>query len=399
MIDKLRLEQNRQREYGRLQSHLYQIQCAAARTARLLQIFRPAQKTLAECIKCEDKNSFVNLYNALQEAVTHSLDLPIVPETQKLADDIGLSYPATFMDTIPSASRDTILNLLLRIKTDPDFVANRLAALSQRELLALLPDQGHSKSSDSVFGPSYRTTSRTSRHLGFVVDSQTESLSSSACNSGLELLVCAVRGQSNTPLCRDRTATDLWATVCARLVSEHKAGSEKLVPALIDMWAASSRWSGRERLRLWIVDVLRDGCPFLERDHKQSFRVRAGLRDADDAQEENRFETFLTGRVLSLLEMIAEPDGSSAIPDGARVLCHAIHEKLKHSTTHQQAFPSFVLNRWLFASFIPDALGMPEVRGSCCAEDMSIRLINARCMVYSPIITLRTTHGSVCCGR
>ena len=361
----LHARQTQQQASLELQTRLYQSHVLAARTTRLLHTARSVQRTLAECIKAEDKHSFINLFNALRDAVSGSFQsVASRPRPTYAGEDLE-GYPNSFLDVLSPSTRDTLLDFTLKVKQDVAFVADRLAALTQKEMVALLPDKRIPRSTDSVFGSSSRMSSRASRHLAFVVDGQTDLLSACEFSSPLETLVCAVRGISSQPLYLDPEATDLWATVCARLVSEHKPGSERLVPAVIDLWAASSDWPGKEQLRLWMCDVLQQGIPLLDLDSRKTFRVRAGIRSEQDALDEQRLETFDTESVLSLLALLANPGVASVIPPGARTLCQAICQKLEDVPNHRHAFPNFVLNRWLFASYIPDALTCPEARKSC----------------------------------
>ena len=356
-----RLEKYQSRKCRQIQNQLRHVHVVAAKTARLIHTARSVQRTLAECIRLEDKHSFVNLFNALQDALSDCSDASKDPtETDWTKDEHCIQYPASFVDTLPTSSRTAILDFISRIRHDGDFVADRLAALTHREVVSLLPGKGQSRSHESVFGSSPRTSSRSSRHLGFIADGQTELLSSLEYGSPLETLVYSVRGISKLSLMDDRVATDLWATVCARLILEQKSGSEKLVPAVIDIWASSSSWPGRERLNLWISQALQNGSFLLDQPSKQSFRLRVQGRQESSADDDIRQEEFYTNTVNSLLDLLGGPDDPSFVPEGAVKLCQAICRKLQCSPSHQEAFPNFVLTRWLFSSFLPDAIALPE---------------------------------------
>lgn len=357
----LRLQKYQSRTCRQVQRQLYRVQTVRARSSRLIHTARSVHRTLAECIRGEDKHSFVNLYNSFHDAVNDCSDqirdsLETIPTPHDTLD----GYPASFLDTLPPDARSSVLEFLSNVKHDGVFVADRLAALTHREAVALLPEKGLSKSSDSIFGSSPRTSSRTSRHLGFVVDGQTELLSSSEYSSPLETLIHSVRGTFRHGLQDDNTATTVWATACARLIAEQKHGSEKLVPFVIDTWAFSSPWQGKDRLGSWILQTLQKGTFLLEQPSRQSFRARVQGRPEAAAEDETRLETFYAEAVNSLLTLLADTKEASVIPEGARRLCQAICLKLKSSARHQVAFPNFVMTRWLFTSFLPDAITLPE---------------------------------------
>lgn len=358
----LRLERDHRRQCNHIHARLWQDHVAATRGFRLRHTARSVQRTLGECIKSEDKHSFVNLYNAFQDAVARCAEVPN-PEEISLQDDARdpPGYPLSWLDRLPATSRDALLDFISKVRHDADYIADRLAALTQKELLALLPDKGQAKSSESVFGSTSRTSSRASRHLGFVADGQTDLLSSYEFGSALEVLIYGVRGLTPGRLSHDRDATDLWASVCARLILEQKPGSEKFVPAVVDLWAGSSEWPGKDRLVVWISETLRKGSHILEQPSKQSFRVRANAQGGQSIQDEQQAEAFYLESVKALFALLIDASGPSAVPEGAKVMSQAISSKLECSHAHKQAFPNFILTRWLSSSTFLEIITSPEV--------------------------------------
>lgn len=356
------LENYQTKECRQIQDRLFQAQSAAARASRLAQTARSVQRTLAECIKSEDKHSFLNLCNAFHDALDSTEAANGKASARATVAIPNVDYPNSFLDSIGAESRSVILDFVSKVRHDGDFVADRLATLTHKELVSLLPEKGQPKSTDSIFGSSPRSSSRTSRHLGFVADGQTELLASFEYGSPLETLIFSVRGTSTCSLASDPVATDVWSSICARLISEQKPGFERLVPAVVNMWATSSPWPGKDRLGMWISQALQDGIPLLEQPNKQTFRVRTQGQAESNAENEARIGQFLTSSVNSLLTLLSDDNGASAIPEGALSMCHAISRKLQSSHHQQQAFPNFVLTRWLFSSFVLDAINLPEVR-------------------------------------
>lgn len=358
----LRLERDQRRQYNHLHIRLWQDHIAATRGFRLRHTASSVQRTLGECIKAEDKHSFVSLYNAFQDAAARCAEIPCLDDDFPRDDAKDpLGYPPSWLDTLPATSRNRLLDFISKVRHDADYVADRLAALTQKELLGLLPDKAQAKSSESIFGSSSRTNSRASRHLGFVADGQTDLLSSYEFANALEVLVHGVRGFTLAPLLCDAEATDLWATVCARLILDQKPGSEKFVPAVIDLWAGSSNWTGKDRLRVWISEILQKGSHILEQPSKQSFRVRANGQDGQSIQDEQRAEAFYLESVNALFVLLTDPNGPSVVPEGAKVMSQAISRKLEPSHAHKQAFPNFVLTRWLSSSTFLEMITSPEV--------------------------------------
>lgn len=359
-----RSEQYHGQKSRQAQQHLHFATIIAARTARLSLAARSVQRTLAECIKSEDKHSFVNLFNAFHDALA---DCPAPSTTTGRGSSIRNGYPASFLDVLPATSQACVLYFITKVKADASFVADRLAALSHKDLMDLLPEKGLSRANDSVFGSPQKTSSRALRHLGYVVDAQTELLSCHDLPSPLDVLIHSVRGLSHGSLQDDKVATDVWATGCARLMVEQRPGSEKLVPAVIDSWASSSEWPGKERLELWLLRTLQQGSFLLEQPRRQAFAARPALLPEEDVQREN----FYTNAVHSLLSLLVDPEGASILPLGALKICEAIQTKLQHSPAHQRAFPNFAITRWLFPCFLQDAVVLPE------ASSYSLRALDS----------------------
>ncbi|KAK4501749.1 hypothetical protein PRZ48_007558 [Zasmidium cellare] len=353
----LRLQKYHKRRCHQAESHLHCLQIAAARTSRLVRLSRSVQYTLAECVRSEDKNSFVNLLHAFHDACDEALK----PTPDREFETTKST--TSFLGDLSPSSRTAVLDLFSKLRHDESFIANRLASLSPKELVALLPERTNTRATESIFGGGPRISSRTSKPLGFVVDAQVDQLSTYGYSSPLETLVFASRGLNRNDLQEDERSTDIWACVCARLVSEQKSGSERLIPAVLDIWSSSMPWPGKDRLEVWILQTLQNGAFLLEQPTKPTFRARIEGRSDVSPEEEQRTEVFYSNAVDSLLELLGDQSGPSILPPGALKMCRAIWSKLSSSPGHQHAFPQFVLVRWLFSSFVSNAVTLPESHG------------------------------------
>lgn len=361
----LRLERYQRRRCRELQRQLLDVQVVAAKSVRLARTASSVCRVLAECIKAEDKPSFVSLFNSFHRALEDCG--PAVPGFAAADPDVQWErsdHAEPFLRFLSDPHCRTIANFLTKVRYDGEFIANRLASLSQKEILSVLPDRGSSKFPESVLGAVSGTHSRGSRFLGLAVDAQTDIIESQCFGSVLETLIHAAEGFSGTHSeFESRRALDVWSTVCARLIAEQKPGSEKLVPAVLDVWATSSHWPGKERLNLWVLQTLRSGSFLTEQQNRQSFRMRIQTRPETPAEETVKAENFYTDAANSLIELMADSTGASVIPEAALRMARAIWEKLQPFPGHQRFFPHFVLTRWLFSSFFSDAVTLPEAFG------------------------------------
>ncbi|KAK4621849.1 hypothetical protein CLAFUW4_07422 [Fulvia fulva] len=356
----LRLQKYHKRRCYHAEDKLHQLQIAAAKTSRLVHSAGHVQHILAECIRSEDKNSFATLLHAFQDACGDALhseqsapvDAPLSPESTSRC-----STP--FLQDLSSSSKLSILDFLSKIRYNGRFLADRLASLTHKELVSLLPDRTSARPQESVFGGSARSNSRLSKPLGIVVDAQIEIFFSFAFNSPIETLIFSTRGIPGADRLDDH-ATQIWADVCARLVFEQKPGSERVVPAVLDIWSSSLPWPGKDRLETWILQTLQRGSFLLEQPNNPSFRARMSGRSDVSPEEEMRSERYFSEAADSLLELLSDQTGPSIIPPGALKLCHAVWGSLNEHPGHQRAFPQFVLVRWLFHTFCQDAITLPE---------------------------------------
>ncbi|KAK6405342.1 hypothetical protein LTR81_019858 [Elasticomyces elasticus] len=348
----LRMQEYQKRRLYQLEVELRALQLSTARTARLARIARSVHRTLAECVRSEDRLSFTSIFGALQDAADVS--------TVRVGMDATATDEAPFLNGLRDNHRDAVVKLLHQVRTNGDFLADHLASLTNREILALLPDRGSTRSSGSVLETSGGSYLRSSRHLGYVADRQTDSLSALSFGSTLETLVHAVGAYSSSSGGEDIRSLDVWSTVCARLITDRKSGSEKFVPAVLDLWAESDAWPGKQRLEIWMRRTLQRGSFLLDQPSKQSFRMRIQVRPELPRPEDTQAEAFYNEAVSQLLDLVADGSGATLIPESALSMFRAIWRKLPPESGHQRGLSRFILTRWLFSSFIMDVLSLPE---------------------------------------
>jgi hypothetical protein len=354
----LRLQKYHKTRSRQAEDRLRHLQNVAAKTNRLICATRSIQHTLAECIKSEDRNSFVNLLHAFHDATD---DISQVPS---MLADVSKASQGSFLEDLSPSARSTVLEVMTKVRHDGSFVADQLENLSQKELVALLPDLSSSRPSDSIFASSMRTMSRTSRPFGFVVDAQVDFISTYSYCSALETLIFATQSISSPSPSADARATEVWSTACARLISRQRPGSEKFVPAILDIWASSISWPCKDRLGVWILETLNRGAFLLDLANRQTFKARMETRTETPTEDELRTETFYAQAVSGLLDLLADSTGASIIPPGALAMSRSISDRLSHSPGHQRGLPQFLVTRWLSSSFLIDAITLPEVSSS-----------------------------------
>ena len=349
----------------RLQSQrlFHHLQTATSRAQRLVIASRHVRRTLAECLRSEDKHSFAHMFNTYQTACEQLPGL-------SLADSYGADpgpdptevFSDSFLEVISHSSRETTIKLLMRLRYDKHFVADRVALLSHKELTAMLSDGTSSRRAESVLGGSQRASTRSAKPLGFVVDRVVDDISTAGHRSSLETLV-----HLHNPAGEDSPAysrsTEVWAHVAGRLISERKPGGDRLTSTLLDIWSFQSEWVGKDRLRTWMLHTLQRGQFILEQPSRQSFRMRVSGQMDLSAEDTARTEAFYKDSVDQLLDLLGDPNGASVVPNTAMDFTSAIHASLDGNPNHQRDLPSFVTTRWLFGSFLMNLIVLPESHG------------------------------------
>jgi hypothetical protein len=358
----MRSQRYQRRKTHVAQENLTRLQTAAARTVRLACAARSAHRTFAECIRLEDKSNFANLLYAFHDA-SDACFFPADPAELDL-QDMPLAGPGiSFLDGLSSSSRGVVLDLLSKLRYDGAFIADRLSSLTQSEATALLSHRSNPRFTEtSIFGGMSKLSPRASSALGPLVDSQMELLASQSFGSPLEMLIYLPRSITKVDPGEDDLSTDIWAQVCARMITDRSPVCEKILSAVFDVFARMCPWPGKERLEVWILQTLQQGAFLLEAPPPRTFRARMeGEKDGGD-EYDARKEAFYSTAAQSLLELLADPSGASVLPPGALQICRATSSNLQATPELQNDYSHAVLLKWLTSDFLMDAIVAPEVR-------------------------------------
>ncbi|KAK6437432.1 hypothetical protein LTR95_006374 [Oleoguttula sp. CCFEE 5521] len=340
------------------------LQIVVTKATRLTTAARHVQRTLTDCLRAEDKYSFARLNNGYADVCKK---LTSTPKRSYLAESWSGSQQRLetgnaglgFLVELSPTSQAQVIEILTNLRYDGGFIAKRLGNLTSKQLSVLLPDGGTSRSSGSIFGGLSRASTRSKQPLGYLVDHLLDDISTSRYRTPLETLV-----HIHVPVAHDSPGSAahlrVWAETCAILIQDRRLAGARLLPSLLDIWASHVPWTGKEKLCSWLLRTLRRGH-FLLEPNRPSFSARVHGQPEVDAAA--RAEVFYTECVAELLDVLGDKTGSSAIPDGAMMLCHAVYDALHLSPANQNGLASFVLTRWLFASFLPDLLVSPESHG------------------------------------
>jgi hypothetical protein len=320
--------------------------------------------------RSDDAKSFTTLYNAIHD-VRNSCDATrqyalLEPD---LTSGKSKTRPekktfTTFIHDLPPATRESIIGFLTEIRTNPQFLANRIANLSSTELSALTSFH-HSLDPIETVMPGQAK----SRGLGAMNKQQSnmpnavERLISFQRHDPLSALLYTVFANSAGPdSAEDLRRTDVWSTTCARLITEGKPGSEQFMIVVLNTWAAMREWPAKANLELYLMRVLQEGAFLLERGDDVAIGVNS-QSESRSTKDTIAAEEFYDKAVKQFFEVVDNKPNAGGIPEGVLELGNAIIKKLEDSKKIRAA-QTFIVSRWFFSTFLLNAVIHPEVSAS-----------------------------------
>ncbi|KAK4990430.1 hypothetical protein LTR66_006806 [Elasticomyces elasticus] len=262
--------------------------------------------------------------------------------------------------------RDIVLEFLSDLRTKPDFLADRILALTQKELGLLTACQALTGAKSSVFERSepVKASELYRRRLQHMSSASLDGMQTGQTQDVLSILMRSIYPTHIVPgSAEDCRRTNTFATVCARLITQQKAGSDTFILSLLDAWSGLRHWTGKQRFEMYLMETIQEGIFILEKPDKQSFRVRTQLVDVQGENDQAAVERFYERAVRGLLALLDDQPG--IIPPGALEMGHAIARKLVESPKHLNGMPYFMTARWLFSTFLLDAMTYPEACKFC----------------------------------
>lgn len=368
----IRLEryQEQKRSNSRVRLHRYLV--SAALSARLLHCGEVSYRTLIDQFRSNDLEcvrNFAALYSALHDVRNSCeslrryavLEQDIDPKTKSSKIETTTSF-ATFMHDIPQKIRSELLTFVSTIRTNPDFLATRIVSLSQQELAVLTSFRSQFGPKESVFA-SGKGGSNAKKFASLSASpTPIKQLLCFQRHDPLSALIYTIFANSSGPdSAEDLRRTDAWATTCARLISEDKPGGEALVRGVLDTFAGMREWPAKANLELFLMNALQDGYFLLEKAESQTTGSGVLAESVVNKVREYAAEEFFDRSVRRLLELIDDEPSAGGMPEGIMEIGSAILKRMGPSKRLRGRAETYILHRWFFSSYLPNALIWPEV--------------------------------------
>ncbi|KAF2269474.1 hypothetical protein CC78DRAFT_564740 [Lojkania enalia] len=371
--------QEQRKAHSRVRLHRWLV--SSALSARLVHCGELAHRTLVDNFRSDDKKSFATLYNAVND-VRNSCDATRRYALLEPDLEFGKSKGAradkpqsfsTFMNEVPSKILDDLLGFISEIRTNPDFLATRILNLSQQDLASLTSFRQALDPIESVMamqarGKAVGSNQKPNQPQG---PGPVERLLSFQRHDPLAALIYTIFANSSGPdSAEDLRRTDAWATTCAKLIMESKPGSDKFIKTVLDTWAGMREWPGKANLELYLMHVLQEGQFLLEKAEDQPSRpgtqpVARSTKDTIAADD------FFEKAVKRLFEVIDDEPSAGGIPEGVLEIGNAILRKLDESKNLRKGAQNFFVSRWLFTTFLMNAIIHPETHGIMIGSHIS----------------------------
>ncbi|KAF1928185.1 uncharacterized protein M421DRAFT_62973 [Didymella exigua CBS 183.55] len=363
---RLQGHQEQRKAHSRLRLHRWLV--SSALSARMVHCGELAYRTLVDNFRSDDKKSFAHLYNALNDVRSscdatrqYALlepDLHLGPARAAVkTDKASLS---TFVSDVPARILDDLLGFISELRTNPDFLAARIASLSQQELAALSSFRQALDPVESVIAiTGARAKNAAASKPSQSGPSPVERLLSFQRHDPLAALVYTIFANSSGPdSAEDLRRTDVWAATCAKMIRENKAGTDRFVKTVLDVWASMREWPGKANLELYLTQALQDGQFLLEKAEEQP--ARQGQPPPRTTKDTIAADEFFDKAVKRLFEVVDDEPSAGGIPDGVLEIGNAILRKLDDERGARRGAQMFFVSRWLFTTYLMNAIIHPE---------------------------------------
>jgi hypothetical protein len=349
-----------------LEHRLISTKVSICLSSRLLRTGATVQRGLVDAFKHGDKPGFVAIYNTIHD-IQEACELGSRRSSHHQQEDPVFSLhsqrprAASFMHQLSSQSRRDLLEILTLVRTDPQFLVDCIAGLLPSQLSALTAPVGFSAYGDSISSHSTRSRNSTSFAKRANANSipfkdQAWALERSDPLSALLFNVFAVPldwhpGESELRL-------DVWSSTCAKLLSSGDSKYFNFVGQVLSYWSTISDWQARQKIELYLMDVLQKGAFLLE--NIESPVAHSLGTEPPDPLRTDAAEEFFDSAIQTLFEVLDDTD--SGLPSAALDFCNAVLNKLADSETRDR-FLEFIFVQWFFSRYLYYALTFPEVGG------------------------------------
>ncbi len=371
----VQLEAYQRRQTAAAQFRMDQLTLNCGLDRRMISTFSIAYGNMIDQYKTDDQAGFAMIYEACEQVkascqmaaqATDPLGLYRDTDLRLTQEDVATR---SCIQELPPESQQTILTFLTRLRTDPDFLSERISQLSASELLTLTSSyhpagidysvlQNHSHGKTSLYSKDSQMMSLSRRM---------DSLQRFHDEDPFFALLYGVFDSSAKPGSEeDQRRMDIWSTTCAKNFTDAstgtRIGSDEFAIATLDAFANFQEWPLKPKMESYLMKILAEGSFLLDQPSHQptNFKEPVEMHHATAAiREAEYFEKALID-LFALLTTQQTQQPQQAVPESALAFVHAVLRKIEDPELRLRA-KRFIVCRWYFATFISSIVLHPEV--------------------------------------
>lgn len=349
-------------------SHLKQLYFSTGLNRRLGRIASLAYHRMASLYKVSDQVGFVATHRAYENLSSQCQTAILSPQIgSKHSERPDVAARPQAAPTLPWIHRHSpavqkdILMFLVDIRTNDNFLSDRIAKLSPTELKDLTSSHQSIGSVSSVLqnhsnvkvrGDGYGNRSGN-------VAPGLDALRTFYQNDPYFLLLYGVFDDSTEPGDKEHfLRSDTWSKTCARVLADGKRGSDEFAITTLNAFTDLQDWVQLPQLEVFLMQCLQEGAFLLDPPQPTDFKQPAEIRNAQAVIAGSHF----FDKALKLLfHVLADGLLESGVPKSALDFAHATLRKIEDPRIRLKA-KTFIISRWYFQCFLSNILVHPEVR-------------------------------------
>ena len=346
-----------------LQSHVQSLIHYCGVTGRLIPRQAHLYRLMVNSLKVDNNTSFASLYTqSVQSRYSYIEGHKIVQSSSGNPSPLGFvrGPPPSWIHTLPMAVQRGVVQLFHRIRSEPHFLARRIADLSSSHLdkltrlhrnfggtESILQSTGTHRSESSVFPFQFSKSKRKFEELGDLE------------SDPMFLLLHSVFDTSLGPRSQEsRMRCDVWSRTCAHIIEIGKSGSDDFCMAVLDAFANMHPWPMKPQLELFLMELMQSGAFLFDTEVSQPLDFTRPEETQDVAIAATRSK-FFDDALRTLVDILTGHNPESGMPQGAMDLIYATLRKIETVEKKCKAQKFFI--RWYCTSFISNVLKYPEV--------------------------------------
>ena len=325
-----------------------------------------AYGNLIDQYKGDDQAGFAGLYECLERVKSMCNQEDTKFKGDGILDEDVLhrdrSDQQMWTQGLPTEDRKCIVDFLTRLRTDPDYLANRITQLEPSELAALT-------SSHHPAGVDLSVLANHSHGMTqfYSQDSQMMKLSRRMDNlqhfhdqDPFFILIYSLFDSTATAGSLEYARrNDIWSSTCAKVITNRKSGGDELIIAAADSFTSLEEWKLKPQMEVYLQTVLTEGAFLLEPTINVPSNPNESL-ESKNASHAVRVANFFENALDSLFHLIASEPHQEALPKTAQDFVQSTIRKVQDPQMQLRA-KQFLISRWYFASFMSSVMVYPEV--------------------------------------